>query len=113
MSFFSVGQKVVCVRGYSLPHSEGYGDEALPIAGLVYTIAQIGIGLYPPKLDVVSVRLVELKNKARQYRGGFFEPSFNGNRFRPLTDTKSSISFTEGAPLDSEHWDGRKGKVRA
>lgn len=93
---FRIGQEVVCVNARA---SNNYGLTEL-IEGKIYTIKWT---------NGPHVRLVEMT--LRNAYGD--DTPYCVSRFRPLTDTKSSISFTMGAPLDSEQWDGRKGKVRA
>lgn len=92
---FHVGQQVVCVDA---AHTNSQDFPEL-IERAIYTIRWVGVddGIY-------SVRLVEstyrdLWNSAQPY---------TARRFRPVTDTKSSVSFTEGAPLDSEQHDNRR-----
>ena len=52
--------------------------------------------------------MVEIVNQARHYGLDLHELCFMSWRFRPLTDQKKSVSFTAGAPDDSERWDNRR-----
>ncbi len=87
---FHVGQKVVCVdagpRTWQRCHLR---------RGAVYTVKEVVAwrGRY-------GLHLHELESQSGL---GFFS-----DRFRPLIDRKSSISFTTGAPKDSETWDNRR-----
>lgn len=89
-----VGQKVVCVDD---------SNTNLVVKGKVYTVE--GIGPLPNcRAGSIIVNGI---------RGMVFHGML-ATRFRPVVDRKSSISFTEGAPTDSETWDNRrKVEVRA
>lgn len=106
---FSVGQKVACVddrstgkylpSGFSLQED---GDRSMH--GLrkddVYTIRDIGIQN--------GVPVCWLEEIQRPIEPLFLcEAAYAQARFRPLTDTKTSISFTEGAPRSTRHLDNR------
>lgn len=41
-----------------------------------------------------------------------YEPGYSSSHFRPAVSPKSEISFTQGAPLDSEQWDNRRHPAR-
>lgn len=98
---FRVGQKVICVNDKF--DCLGVGD--YPIKGEIYTIRWIGERATDGGPGVMLDEIF----------GGWFAPDiefcFCVKRFRPLTETKSSQSFTTGAPKDSERWDNRR-KVR-
>ena len=93
-----VGDKVECVSTWD---GITYYGEVGPVAGSVYTIREIGI-LNPDYPEMVTVRLVELVNEAREYSltrlvgHASFEPSFDARRFRPVEPRKTDISiFTD------------------
>lgn len=88
---FHVGQKVVCVRGCDEP-------EHRLMKGAIYTISGWGDLCGRLLYDVAEVKTA-------------VPHAWCASRFRPLIERKQSISFTEGAPLDSEKWDNRKVKV--
>lgn len=111
---FMVGQWVVCVnanfvrRGQLFVDAKGEshrstGQTGGIIEGAVYMIASIHRYACGD-----SIFLCEIPPRSASDEGYF------STRFRPLTETKSSISFTEGAPKDSEKFDNRKKqRVRA
>lgn len=101
---FSVDQKVVYIG--ILPLAPGPAPGRAPTKGTIYTVSWIG---WIDKYQCTQIDLAELPmpETSEWYRG------YDARDFRPVVDSKVSVSFTEGAPLDSEHWDGRKGKVRA
>lgn len=109
---FIVGQPVICIETWALLPGRGRGDEVGPVSGSRYHIRAIGVGLNKANPDDVQVLLEEIRNPCLNYSAGRFEVAFSIKRFRPLTEQKSSVSFTMGAPTDSEKWDGRKQKVR-
>jgi hypothetical protein len=86
---FHVGQKVVCVDGLE---QEGI------FTSQIYTISKIRI-----IADFLFVGLVEVRSPSDKCDVAWF-----ATRFRPLTSNDTKISFTEGAPKDSERWDGRR-----
>lgn len=89
---FRVGQKVVAIA----KQVGGYGDEAEPIVGSVYTIRSIDLDR-APTVYPIGLRLVEIVNKPRSYRGlngdVFHEGSFGAHKFRPLVERKTDISI--------------------
>lgn len=94
MSSFRIGQKVVCVDTWPSDLSLGYGDEAGPVRGGIYTIRNFDTDLYGQS----ACRLVEIKNKRRQYTNEkgkrvMWEQSFYTHRFRPLVEKKTDISI--------------------
>ena len=84
---FHVGQKVVCVN------SSLYEDVLTD--GKVYEVTGVS------ELDGISFVLIS--NGGGSADGGWYP-----HRFRPIVDPKAKISFTMGAPLDSEQWDNRR-----
>lgn len=86
---FYVGQKVVCVDdsptplGVPVPFTRG---EAVTVSGFS-----------GPACVFLS-----------EHPGHFPAAGYYSHRFRPLTDQKKSVSFTQGAPRDSERWDNRR-----
>src|SRR5690348_6733715 len=104
---FHVGQKVVCVDADPLPGRRCQPGHELT-RGAVYTIRETGLTAYT---GAPAVRLQEI---FRDHTIPINDMPYLARRFRPLTETKSKISFTEGAPKDSEKWDNRvPQKVRA
>lgn len=93
---FHVGQKVVCVDDSTVP------DEPGPYVknGAIYTVCEIEVAydgdplLHFDELHSVSIR---------GWSAGYI-----ADRFRPLVEDRKSVSFTIGAPKDSERWDNRK-----
>jgi len=109
---FHVGQKVVCVDA-SLWMNYPWCKGTEVVQGTVYTVREVGVttdGLAGVRLYevVLSGQICAITYKP--FRDRFYRAS----RFRPLTDTSQSTSFTTGAPRDSRKWDNRrKVKVRA
>lgn len=101
---FRVGQTVVCVDDASCGTSMAIAYRDFPgsavFKGKIYTIKDVGLTFGGSH----GVRLVEIKLNNESGVDLFYKSS----RFRPLTDTKTSISFTEGAPLDTQHLDNRR-----
>lgn len=99
---FHVGQEVECIDDAS--HFNNVNWDSAIRRGCVYKIRWVGwhVDRYRPE-GYVGVRLVGIRLHT--------EAPFLAARFRPLTETKSSQSFTTGAPEDSERWDNRR-KVR-
>lgn len=95
---FHVGQKVVCVDDSNFgPHGPWV------VKGQIYTVKRIDVVCGPG----ISVHELPSEDKHSFYY-------WRMSRFRPLTDTSQSTSFTTGAPRDSRKWDNRrKVKVRA
>lgn len=83
---FYVGQKVVCIKDKPTSPS-GYGDEAWPVKGCVYTIRTLCCRGF--------VRLVEIVNDKREYRRGWSEVSFAKDGFRPLVDRPTSLEWVD------------------
>lgn len=97
---FHVGQKVVCVDDVHVTFKTKH--PALE-KGRVYEIASFG----KTTRGWPGVHLVDVINP-------FDDVAFYYWRFRPLTDRKSSVSFTMGADPESERYDNRrKQKERA
>ena len=89
---FHVGQKVVCVDAKRF--------EVYLTQGAIYTVTSINFPWL--RVDCTPGPLVQSEESRCGYKH---------TRFRPLTETKISTSFTEGAPEDSERWDNRKIKA--
>lgn len=101
---FYVGQKVVCVDA-----APRYRANVPLRKGAIYTIR----GFTTADDGQCGVLLDEAIDPSGYYRNGQ-ECGFFADRFRPIVDRKSSVSFTMGAPKDSERWDNRKRvKVRS
>lgn len=102
---FRIGQKVVCVRAADIDDFDKWG----PLErGAIYQVRGIVDGYCAHLGRAPGIVLEEIRNPISpngvEYNYGFA-------RFRPLVETKSDISFTVGAPKDSEYWDNRKVKV--
>lgn len=98
---FYVGQKVVCVDASECDWIKGrlgYVD------GAIYTVTKVWV--YAPT-DEPALYLAELPNEGPEWDG------HHGPRFRPLVEDRKTVSFTAGAPKDSEKWDNRKKDVSA
>lgn len=93
---FHVGQKVVCVDA-----SKDSVGRSMPLSvGAIYTIIYIGhddFGGTGFLLAEASIAKHPLKTTR-----------FKSSRFRPIIKDRKSVSFTIGAPKDSERWDNRK-----
>lgn len=101
---FRVGMPVRCVDGYfhALARVIYFMlGIAPPVKDRQYTIEKCGL-IVGGQSGVV---LVETKNISLMLG------AWRASRFRPLMDTKSEVSFTAGAPKDSEKWDGRRERV--
>ena len=94
---FRVGMKVVCIecrRGTCCGRME-------PDIGDIATIS----GIYWHSRDnCLVLELQEFPAPNCTHAG----PGWCSESFRPLIERKSEISFTEGAPLESERFDNRK-----
>lgn len=100
---FKIGMKVVCVD--DVWHPQHLRSLRRPVKGRVYTIREIdpcfGAG--------IAFRLVEIVNPEMTWDDDSRrEVAFYASRFRPAVSPKQEVSFTTGAPLDSEQWDNRK-----
>lgn len=101
---FRVGMKVICIKA---PRGRGWEGFFPSVKGRIYTIREIYIS---PHSGVLALRFEEHINPICSYG---YECGYNAERFRPIVDRKAEISFTEGAPKDSEQFDNRrKVKVR-
>lgn len=90
---FRVGQPVCCIKvGEWRPDRIGHIYKRYPAYGEVYTIAHIHRDGEDEFLSLDGF--------------DFFETWYSGH-FRPLTSPKQEVSFTTGAPVDSERWDNR------
>jgi hypothetical protein len=110
---FTVNQKVVCIDDSP---TDILGGKKLRL-GEIYTIRWSGLwGFSHPGAnrqfeEHPCVRLNEIfrgPEPAAPHVKELNDMPFNADRFRPLTDTKASVSFTQGAPKDSDVWDNRK-----
>src|SRR5712664_4036772 len=97
---FRVGQKVVCIS--QIPDGDGL---SLPQVGSIYTIRAIFTKVLNPQFGV-GFLLEEIRNAAHPGTGR--EWGFYSQRFRPLVENKTSVSFTVGADPESKRWDNRK-----
>lgn len=106
---FHVGQKVVCVNAQN---TSNCGAKELG-EGAIYTVRWVGIysSIYDsPSLCLKLVGIYRVDN----WVSGNDDCPFSTSRFRPLTETKSEISFTHGADPSTDKLDNRrKVKVRA
>jgi hypothetical protein len=99
MPFFT-GQRVVCINdSFAMWVYELYDN--LPRKNVTYVIRSTSMGrcdIRDQGLDsmVESVTLMELKNGLDpHYKGGEQELQFNANRFRPLTEQKTTKKKSE------------------
>lgn len=97
---FRVGMKVVCVDDGRYPGQ--WHDPNLDglTKGRVYTIRQVGLVCWLDGSE--GVRLQEIFRDPVDEDMPYF-----ARRFRPVTSPKQEVSFTTGAPVDSERWDNR------
>lgn len=97
---FRVGMKVCCIKVGRWTNYDGTDvTEASPRYGEVYTIRGFdssGKG---------GLLFSEIRSKDVYFDGT--EVGWNQIRFRPAVDPKQEVSFTTGAPEDSEKWDNR------
>jgi hypothetical protein len=100
---FRVGQKVKYV-GPLFPNIYG---QIVPAPNAKYTVRAAGFHFED------AILLNEIVNTPRQWGDGIYELWMNAKFFHPIVERKSEISFTEGAPLDSERWDNRRQKENA
>ena len=104
---FHVGQRVICVDDRPrVGVRAGRGDEAMPKAGITYTIRTI-LHREPLGLDQDGVLLEEIVNPVRWYTAPAgpirAELHFRVDRFRPVRTTNIDV-FTrmlEPAPRES------------
>ena len=95
---FRVGMKVVCVN--AAPDEGRFlldGERPL-IEGDVYTISG-----FPVPLGYHAEPVVSLLEQPRPDGAGW-----RVGRFRPAVEPKQEVSFTTGAPIDSERYDNRR-----
>lgn len=88
---YRIGQRVVCIYDGAWAI---YGHEATPVCGHVYTIR----GISTESTSGMAFLLEEIRNKPdlytdRKRRAVFKEKLFRAERFRPLTERKTDISF--------------------
>ena len=94
---FHVGQKVVCIE-----ERLGYRDRdgaIEPDFGDVGTV----VNIYTSR-DGLVLELAEFPAP----RNEIWNAGWLAESFRPAVEPKAEISFTEGAPKDSETWDNRR-----
>lgn len=100
---FKIGMPVVQISPWR-EKDTAYSDVRFTECGVVYTIREI-----VQVRGVTALRFHELINPAHRY-AGFATPveqPFPTWNFRPVTSSKQEVSFTTGAPVDSERWDNR------
>jgi hypothetical protein len=100
---FYVGQKVTPKDDRPWEDRE-YPDEIYPEYGTVYTIRSL-VGLD----GELHLTLREIRNPRHKYVDGI-EVQFNAAEFVPVVEDRKKVSFTAGAPIDSEVWDNRRKK---
>lgn len=100
---FRVGMKVEQFKPWPT-FDTAYPDVRFTKMGVVYSIREI-----LTVRGVVALRFNELINPAHSYAGFScaVEQAFPASFFRPVTSSKQEVSFTTGAPVDSERWDNR------
>lgn len=104
---FRVGMKVVRVGTYV--------NEAvrarIALTGLKVSSPDFGeictIGSIAEWRGMTLLRFVEHNNSHLTHLFPI-EPGFKAELFRPAVSPKAEISFTQGAPKDSERWDNRR-----
>lgn len=104
-----VGQKVVCVDDEIRFVDKHPYRRLLPLPikkGEVYTIS--GMALSP--LGHVGVYLAEVRSNYPPFENGM-ERTFISDRFRPIVERKTEVSFTTGADPSTDQFDNRR-KVR-
>ncbi len=92
---FKIGMKVVCVDA-------GLDYMGLPtnlIEGLVYTVEDI---------PLIHGRVALVVAGAPSWHP---TKAYRASRFRPAVSPKQQVSFTTGAPRDSDQWDNRRKRV--
>jgi hypothetical protein len=100
-------QIVECIDDSISPGARWYDGQIFK--GQKYTIREVGI----THRGAPGVRLFETELSG--LRGNitglpYCDSFYRADRFRPLTNTKTEISFTTGAPKDSKRWDNRHKK---
>ena len=96
-----VGQKVTPKNDD--PWEDDDGGEVYPQFGAVYTIRTTQwIG------DEQYLWLCEIVNPEMEYEDYTGEICFFSDEFRLVIETKTEISFTQGAPKDSRKFDNRR-----
>ncbi len=98
-----VGMNVVQFKPWP-SNDTAYADVSFTRMGVAYTIREI-----LTVRAITALRFVELRNPEHRY-AGFANPveqPFPAAFFRPVTSSKQEVSFTTGAPVDSERWDNR------
>lgn len=99
---FHVGQKVEYI-GPNFATMVNLYKQITPVRDVTYTVRSLG-----SCMGEDAIRLCEVRNAPYEWSTGYHELWMNAKYFRPVTETKSKTSFTEGAPLDSEKWDNRR-----
>lgn len=84
---FRVGMKVVCVDDGKM----GMMGNPYISKGAIYTVSSV-------RTDSVGILCLWLDG---------IPFGWCAIRFRPVTSPKQEVSFTTGAPVDSERWDNR------
>src|SRR5574343_1291746 len=104
---FHVGQKVVRVGSAKVNATRQFLEQR----GLTFSYPELGEVCTIVSIDHwLNVTLLRFREHDNSHLTSLYpkEPGFNSRYFRPLVEAKSSISFTEGAPKDSERFDNRR-----
>jgi hypothetical protein len=62
--------------------------------------------------EVYTICRTSMESELNLWLAGV-QGGWSARRFRPLVEDRKSVSFTAGAPKDSEKWDNRKKDVSA
>jgi hypothetical protein len=98
MSDIGVGLLVACVDDDFTPETVARGT-VLPVRGKIYTVRRVR-GPRPPYRDKTCYFLAEIVNKPVRWSGGFGEPQFRFDRFRPIRDDAIDVFRKIAAPAD-------------
>lgn len=89
MTFFYVGQKVVCVNDKPLAGFAPFGGAEKLIVGAVYTIARILVDSH----DIEIVHLEEVHRDQQSIEDWGPDCGYRAVRFRPIVEKKTDISI--------------------
>lgn len=103
---FWVGQKVVCVDNKPAACYRDFSAREKPTVGAVYTVTRAFV-----RKGVSTVHLREIARDEVSQRQHGFDVGYRTNRFRPIVEAKTEVSFTTGADPLTDQFDNRR-KVR-
>lgn len=101
---FKIGMKVVCVD--ASPVANWAGDPL--VEGAIYVVRNVG---YNKLTGSWALWLSGMTNRMRRKGIDDLDAGYRASRFRPAVSPKQQVSFTAGAPLDSDQWDNRRKRV--